>query len=49
MKLLLDECVPRRFSASLSSDEHQCLTVPEAWASPAEQMVELIALAEARF
>lgn len=30
MKLVLDECVPCRFSASLSSDVHQCLTVPEA-------------------
>ena len=48
MKLLLDECVPRRFSASLSSDEHQCLTVPEAgFAGRANG--ELIALAEASF
>ena len=48
MKLLLDECVPRRFSASLSSDEHQCLTVPEAgFAGKANG--ELIALAEASF
>jgi len=30
MKLLLDECVPPRFSSNLSSDENVCLTVPEA-------------------
>ena len=30
MKILLDECVPRRFSESLSGGEHECLTVPEA-------------------
>jgi hypothetical protein len=30
MKLLLDECVPRRFKSSLSTEEHQCVTAPEA-------------------
>ena len=30
MKLLLDECVPRRFTSSLSVDGHDCTTVPEA-------------------
>jgi predicted nuclease of predicted toxin-antitoxin system len=48
MKLLLDECVPRRFSASLSSDEHQCLTVPEAGFA-GKTNGELLALAEASF
>lgn len=30
MKVLLDECVPRGFKASLSSADHQIITVPEA-------------------
>ncbi|MGC1372963.1 MAG: hypothetical protein WA824_12575, partial [Candidatus Sulfotelmatobacter sp.] len=30
MKVLLDECVPRGFRASLSGDEHHIVTVPEA-------------------
>lgn len=48
MKLLLDECVPRRFCSSLSSDQHQCLTVPEAGFA-GKTNGELIALAEASF
>jgi hypothetical protein len=48
MKLLLDECVPRRFSSSLSSDVHQCLTVPEAGFA-GKTNGELLALAEAGF
>jgi predicted nuclease of predicted toxin-antitoxin system len=48
MKFLLDECVPRRFSASLSSDEHQCLTVPEAGFA-GKTNGELLTLAEASF
>ena len=48
MKLLLDECVPRRFSSSLSSDEHQCLTVPEAGFA-GKTNGELLALAEQSF
>lgn len=48
MKLLLDECVPRRFSSSLSSDQHQCVTVPEAGFA-GKTNGELLALAEASF
>lgn len=45
MKLLLDECVPRGFASSLSSDKHQCLTVPEAGFA-GKTNGELLALAE---
>jgi predicted nuclease of predicted toxin-antitoxin system len=48
MKLLLDECVPRRFSSSLSSDQHQCVTVPEAGFA-GKTNGELLALAEESF
>jgi len=48
MKLLLDECVPRRSSASLSSDVHECLTVPDAGFA-GKTNGELLALAEASF
>src|SRR5258706_15761454 len=48
MKLLLDECVPRRFSSSLSGEEHECLTLPEAGFA-GKTNGELIALAEASF
>ena len=48
MKLLLDECVPRRFASSLSSDERPCLTVPEAGFA-GKTNGELLALAEAGF
>jgi predicted nuclease of predicted toxin-antitoxin system len=48
MKLLLDECVPRRFSSSLSSDQHQCVTVPDAGFA-GKTNGELLGLAEASF
>jgi predicted nuclease of predicted toxin-antitoxin system len=42
-KLLLDECIPRRFKDHLSG--HECLTVPEAgWAG--KKNGELLSLAE---
>ena len=34
MKILLDECVPRKFKRSFS--DHQCLTVPDAQLSGVE-------------
>jgi len=30
MRLLIDECIPRKFKASLTTHGHECLTVPEA-------------------
>ena len=48
MRLLLDECVPRGFKASLTTDEHQCLTVPEAGFA-GKTNGELLTLAEAGF
>jgi hypothetical protein len=48
MKRVLDECVLCRFSARLSSDVHQCLTVPEAGFA-GKTNGELLALAEAGF
>lgn len=48
MKILLDECVPRRFSKSLSVGEHECLTVPEAGLA-GKTNGELLSLAEGRF
>jgi len=42
-KLLLDECIPRKFKNHLSG--HECLTVPEAgWAG--KKNGELLSLAE---
>jgi predicted nuclease of predicted toxin-antitoxin system len=48
MKLLLDECVPRRFKSSVSTDQHQCVTVPEAGFA-GKTNGELLLLAEADF
>ena len=43
MRILLDECIPRKFKKHLP--EHDCRTVPEAgWAS--KRNGELLALAE---
>lgn len=43
MKVLLDECVPRKFKDSLTG--HECRTVPEAgWAG--KKNGELLSLAE---
>jgi hypothetical protein len=48
MRLLLDECVPRGFKSSLTTDEHQCLTVPESGFA-GKTNGELLTLAEASF
>jgi predicted nuclease of predicted toxin-antitoxin system len=48
MKLLLDECVSRKFCFSLSNRGNSCLTVPEAGFA-GKTNGELLALAEARF
>ena len=48
MKLLIDECVPRRFKASLADESHQCVTVPEAGLS-GKTNGELLRLAEGKF
>ncbi|HXM68942.1 MAG TPA: DUF5615 family PIN-like protein [Candidatus Acidoferrum sp.] len=48
MKILLDECVPRRFSESLSGGGNECLTVPEADFA-GKSNGELLLLAEGRF
>jgi predicted nuclease of predicted toxin-antitoxin system len=48
MKLLLDECVPRRLKSSLSTAQHDCVTVPEA-GFVGKTNGELLSLAEADF
>ena len=48
MRILLDECLPRRFRASLSAGEHECITVPEAGFA-GKTNGELLRLAEASF
>ena len=48
MKLLLDECVPRRFKFSLSDGQHECVTVPEAGFA-GRKNGELLGLAEGNF
>lgn len=46
MKLLIDECIPRKFKLSLSG--HDCVTVREAgWAG--KRNGDLLALADQRF
>lgn len=46
MRLLLDECIPRKLKAYLLG--HECLTTPEAgWAG--KKNGELLALAEGSF
>ena len=46
MRLLLDECIPRKFKFSLKP--HDCQTVPEAGLS-GKQNGELLTLAEGKF
>jgi predicted nuclease of predicted toxin-antitoxin system len=46
MRLLLDECIPRKFKFSLKP--HDCQTVPEAGLS-GKQNGELLDLAEGKF
>jgi predicted nuclease of predicted toxin-antitoxin system len=48
MKLLLDECVPRRFKSSLSNAERECVTVPEAGLA-GRKNGDLLRLAEGAF
>ena len=48
MRILLDECVPRRFKSSLSAGEHVCVTVPEAGLA-GKTNGELLRLAEGKF
>lgn len=48
MKVLLDECIPRKFKASLTTEENQCWTVPEAGFA-GKTNGELLALAETGF
>ena len=48
MKLLLDECIPRKFSFDLSAQGHGVMTVSEAGFSGKENG-ELLDLAEANF
>jgi predicted nuclease of predicted toxin-antitoxin system len=48
MKLLLDECVPRKFKASLAASGQECVTVPEAGFA-GRRNGELLALAEENF
>jgi hypothetical protein len=45
MKILIDECVPRKFKANLLG--HDCLTVPEAGLAGTENG-QLLSLAEQR-
>jgi len=45
MKILIDECIPRKFKTSLS--EHECMTVPEAELAGNENG-GLLSLAESR-
>jgi len=43
MKVLLDECIPRRFQSSLVG--HECQTAPKAWL-PGKKNGELLSIAE---
>src|SRR5215813_13507969 len=48
MRVLIDECVPRKFKTSLVHHGHDCQTVPEAGFS-GKRNGELLALAEDKF
>lgn len=48
MKLLIDECIPRKFKFNLSAGGHVCQTVHEAGFS-GKKNGELLALADGRF
>ena len=48
MKVLIDECVPKEFKASLAAREHTFFTVPEAGLA-GKQNGELLDLAEGKF
>jgi predicted nuclease of predicted toxin-antitoxin system len=48
MRLLIDECVPRRIKFLLANDEHECATVQDAGFGGKENG-ELLAVAEGHF
>ena len=48
MKLLIDECLPRRIKFLFAEGGHECTTVPEAGFG-SKRNGELLALAEGRF
>jgi predicted nuclease of predicted toxin-antitoxin system len=48
MRILIDECVPRKFKLDLSVGGHECLTVPEAGFA-GRKNGELLELAEHSF
>jgi predicted nuclease of predicted toxin-antitoxin system len=48
MKVLLDECVPRKFKSVLIAQSHACTTVPEAGLA-GKKNGELLRLAQHRF
>lgn len=48
MKILIDECIPRKFKLSFVGPERDCQTVPEAGLA-GKQNGELLELAEGRF
>jgi predicted nuclease of predicted toxin-antitoxin system len=48
MKILIDECLPRKIKLSLVGSERDCQTVPEAGLA-GKQNGELLDLAEERF
>ena len=48
MKVLIDECVPRKFKFSVISGGHDCQTVPEAGFA-GKKNGELLRLADRRF
>lgn len=48
MRVLIDECVPRKFKFSIASFGHECSTVPEAGLA-GKQNGELLSLAEKHF
>ncbi len=48
MRLLIDECIPRKFKASLTTHGHKCLTVPEAGFA-GKKNGELLSAAEGHF
>jgi predicted nuclease of predicted toxin-antitoxin system len=48
VRILIDECVPKKFKFSMIAFEHECVTVPEAGLAGKENG-ELLALAETSF
>ena len=48
MRILIDECIPRKFKSSLTAHGHDCSTVPEAGFA-GKKNGELLAVAEGHF